>query len=98
MFDVVNFSLQMFILKTTILLAIGMISIYYHSLTSNTNTDTISSIFSPLIYRVKSLELKSNLASLAEGLGECYQLFLHCESSSYSLTSYGGIIGAKLLQ
>lgn len=37
---------------------------------------------------MKLLEPKSNLASLAEGLGECYQLFLHNDSSSYSLTSW----------
>lgn len=88
MFGLVNFSLQMFTLKTTVSLAIVMIFYYHLPSQAIQIEDIISVMFYFLIYRVKSLELKSNLAFLAEGCGECYQLFLFSESKSCSMTSW----------
>lgn len=52
------------------------------------NTDNISIMFFSLSTGWNYPKSKSNLASLAEGLGECYQLSLHKDSSSSSLTSW----------
>lgn len=51
-------------------------------------TDNISTMFFFLICGIILLKSKSNLASQAEELSECYQLPLHNDSSGYSLTSW----------
>lgn len=80
------------LLKATILLAVCTDLISLYSLSSKINTDNISIalvfFLSFFIFAMKLLDSKSNLASLAEGLCECYQPFLCNASSCSSLTSW----------